>query len=377
MKKWFLHILLLAGLFGMLTTSCSQEVEGLEEVVEKQKVMLRFTIALDEPKATSRSWNGYDEDDNTPRNDEKLGTIDENKINNVHALLYDLNGVLMGKLDTATPEVVESSANEHVYTVVGSVEVDADKVSNLDFKLMVLANCSSPANLNETDTHTFVNPNTTNGNGIPMWGIATYTGVDLRNSLTAGTAYDLTNVTSNQAPVYMLRSMAKIEVTLSEETIASGYSLSGASLNKSFNNGYVVPAYKNENGNQLTLEALAATTDLGIDEVFHPMQNGATTDNAVFTGSNNTFYIYVPEYDTSDNTPLEIGLTLTNGGSSETKSFKHGQYTDGSFQNAWDVIRNHYYKYTVSMKNGADLEVIIEINPWNYRDVTYDNTPLT
>ena len=31
MKKWFLHILLLAGLFGVLTTSCSQE-EFLEEV---------------------------------------------------------------------------------------------------------------------------------------------------------------------------------------------------------------------------------------------------------------------------------------------------------------------------------------------------------
>jgi len=122
---------------------------------------------------------------------------------------------------------------------------------------------------------------------------------------------------------------------------------------------------------------------LGVEEVFNP--SGGEVGEASFTESEseNTYYIYVPEYDASSKGNLEINLALTNGTKDETgkdvitdKSFTHGGYSDGACT-PWNVVRNHYYKYTVSVQNGVDLVVIITINPWNYRDVTYPHTPLT
>ena len=55
MKKWFLHILLLAGLFGVLTTSCSQETDDPTQETPKAQVV--FTIALNGSSAASRgTW---------------------------------------------------------------------------------------------------------------------------------------------------------------------------------------------------------------------------------------------------------------------------------------------------------------------------------
>ena len=56
MKKWFLHILLLAGLFGVLTTSCSQE-EGLE--LSDEKVQISFTLAMDGAPLSRATWDSY------------------------------------------------------------------------------------------------------------------------------------------------------------------------------------------------------------------------------------------------------------------------------------------------------------------------------
>ena len=42
------------------------------------------------------------------------------------------------------------------------------------------------------------------------------------------------------------------------------------------------------------------------------------------------------------------------------------------------AVRNHDYQVHLTVdKSGANLELTITINPWNYRDVTYPNTPLT
>lgn len=42
------------------------------------------------------------------------------------------------------------------------------------------------------------------------------------------------------------------------------------------------------------------------------------------------------------------------------------------------VVRNHDYQVRALVdKSGANLSLVITINPWNYRDVTYPNTPLT
>lgn len=368
MKKWILHILLV-GVLGILAASCSQEADDptVDSRGEKEKVLIRFTIALDEPKAASRSWEGYD-----PESGKKgeIGSVAENRIdlNTVQVLIYDMNGTLMGELKEVmvNPATDDADNNQHLYDLTGAFEADADQVAALDFKLMVFANATRMTNLNDIASLQY---EYAEGANIPMWGIATFEDVNLSESTLVGKATNVGNI-------YMLRAMAKIEVSLSQESIDAGYTLESATLNKAMKNGIVMPKLRMPDATaDASIKDLVATTALGIDEVFNP-STGDTQANATFTGSDNTFYIYVPEYDVkTEDDALQITLGF---GDNSTKSFKHGSYSGGAYSNTpWDVVRNHYYKYEVSVKSGADLEVIITINPWNYRDVTYPNTPLT
>lgn len=368
MKKWILHILLI-GILGTLAASCSQVMEDpISEgdcVVEKQKVMIRFTIALDAPKAASRTW-AEDETQNDV-------TIDENYLNpnTVQVLVYDLNGILIGQLQDLTVTRQENSPQQHIYDLVGGFEVDNDIITNntLSFKLMVFGNCAPITNMNNLAELMFTNPNTTTGTGIPMWGIATYNNVTVYTTVAQAQSYPLTT------PVYMLRSMAKIEVTLHEDMVSAGYTLDGATLSKSLTTGYVLPAYKNASGTELTLKNLTATTNLGIDEVFHPVTETASniTGNAEMTIASNTAIIYVPEYDATSESKLQITLDL---GDKEEKSFFHGYYNpDGACTSEErDVIRNHYYKYTVNIDDGAELELTCIVQDWTPHTETWDFT---
>ena len=365
MKKWLLHMMWVSVL-GMLTASCSQEADDPTLAADKEKVMIRFTIALDEPKAASRSWEGYD-----PESGKKgeIGSVAENKIDpsTVQVLIYDMNGTLMGELKEVTvDDPADDDAdnnqhlyNQHLYDLTGAFEADADQVAALDFKLMVFANATRMTNLNDIASLQY---EYAEGANIPMWGIATFEDVNLSESISVGTATNVGNI-------YMLRSMAKIEVSLSKESIA-GYTLTSATLNKAMKNGIVMPKLRKPDATaDASIKDLVATTALGIDEVFNPL-TGAPRTNARFTESDDdTFYIYVPEYDVAtEDDALQITLDFGDG---NPKSFKHGLYSDGGYQNAWNVVRNHYYKYEVTVNSGEDLEIIITIKAWNKRKFAY------
>ena len=124
MKNWFLHILLLAGLFGVLTTSCSQE-EGLEPQVTKEKVQVSFSIELDTPTARSRANNkwGDNYDDNANNNYlSDSGNSFENAINpnqfHVEIKMIDEEGV---NVETYSVQKISifPSTNNNIYNFVG------------------------------------------------------------------------------------------------------------------------------------------------------------------------------------------------------------------------------------------------------------------
>lgn len=375
MKRWLLHIWL-TGVLGILTASCSQVIDDPvtgDCVMEKEKVMIRFTIALDSPKVASRTWDGYDQDDNINEEDELLGSENENFINpaTVQVWIYDLNGVLIGQLKDLTVTRDDESEGKHVYDLVGGFEVNSDFITDnkLSFKLMVFANCEPISNMNNLENLTFTNPSTTTGKGIPMWGIATYQNANVYTTVALAQSNPLTT------PIYMLRSMAKIEVTL--DSSMTGYTLEGATLSKAMNSGYVLPELKDATGAAKTLANLTATTQLGVDEVFHPITETATntTSGALFSANNNTCVIYVPEY---DNTAEDLIIHLTglkkdnndvykDATQKTVYSFKHGKYNDktGMFESKLNVTRNHNYKYKVKLNEGSQLLLTCEVQPWN------------
>ena len=367
MKRWLLHIWL-TGVLGILTASCSQVIDDPvtgDCVMEKEKVMIRFTIALDSPKVASRTWDGYDPDVNPGSG--VVGSENENYINpaTVQVWIYDLNGVLIGQLKDLTVTRDDESEGKHVYDLVGGFEVNSDFITDnkLSFKLMVFANCEPISNMNNLENLTFTNPSTTTGKGIPMWGIATYQNANVYTTVALAQSNPLTT------PIYMLRSMAKIEVTL--DSSMTGYTLEGATLSKAMNSGYVLPELKDATGAAKTLANLTATTQLGVDEVFHPITETATntTSGALFSANNNTCVIYVPEYDNNTAEDLVINLTglKKDDEAVSGKSFKHGNYNNdtGAFVSKLNVIRNHYYKYTVKMNEGSQLLLTCEVQPWN------------
>lgn len=402
MKKWLLHIMLV-GMLGMLAASCSQdeEIANIPSTgTPSEKVTIRFTLDLGEQGGMSSraTWEGYDEDDAGDSNQAEPGIIDnENYIitNSLQVFMFNTDGEYIGGLKDME---AERQGNSNIYNIKGEVDVVKTAIVNdtLNCKIMVVANADAAStntsgavtgyNNDAIFSHTVTN--------IPMWGIGTYS-INLIQQLQV----DL------DEPIYMLRSMAKIEVTLNQTIYNNGYRITGATLNNYKTQGYVVPTfiipetdeYTQATTQTATLSGLGKTTDLLTTGVYRP-----TTDQLVTTGKNlsnidnkKTYIIYVPEIPKgTDNEPNKVSLQL--GRVSVTDTAGNETITDitGSVMNGtphiilkdyntgdhFDITRNHIYRYTITaVKTGFDLKLTVA--PWtevtenfNYEDnLSYDD----
>ena len=370
MKKWLLHIWMISALC-VLVASCVTDDDFAEYNSQEnnETVTVKFTIALNEANISSRSTWDDDYDPCTGTQGE-IGLEAENYIdlNNVQVVLYDLNGRLMQKLENVKA-VGGTGTNKHIYNLKGSFKAKSDEVSNLSFKMMVFANCPTISNLNDFFNLKYNYDGWSLSQGIPMWGIGTFRNINLTNS----TSEDEQILKELDSPIYMLRSMAKIEVALNtEDGTAANYNLTSAELNKVMKTGMAVPAFKNEAGETLSTSALEATTALSIEGVFNPASGNTTT--GTLTGQNDVVYLYVPEYK-NDGNDLTVTLNLTDknnidvykDGEENRYYFTHGTYQNGvpTENSKMNVVRNHYYKYTVSIKDGRRLVLKLQVKPWD------------
>ena len=369
MKKYILKSMMVSMLC-ILAASCVKDDEMAEYGQQKnsEKVFVQFTIELDEPTASSRTtWENYIPD-NTSSNSNADFLLAENYINpvKVQVLLYDLNGNFISNMKDVTVNSLENNSvtpeteNPQIYALTGSFEAPSDEMSQLNFKMMVFANCPTITKPEDYYKLTY-NYNEWNlEKGIPMWGIATYKNVNLIENTS------FSNPLTLQTPIYMLRSMAKIEVSLNKKDGTDDtYNLNSAEINKIMNTGMAVPSMMDTNNQPFSIATLNATNELGVNTVFKPATSGGTISGTL-TGSNNVVCIYTPEYDNTNN-DLNITLNLTrknNGNPVYQKgttpySFKHGNYSQGGYATTLNIVRNHYYKYTVSIVNKLDIQVSV------------------
>ena len=359
MKKWFIHILLLAGLFGMLTTSCSQE-EGLEPQASDEKVQVMFTIALDGPSsARSRGTWGDNMDNNTENNyPEHIGDNFDNSIDpdmlfvklTIGSQTYDVQNIAYWQ---------EGNINE--YKFVGEVDVTATSLTGA--KVMVFANMT-PAQTIGGETFN-ANYSTFPGTGveyIPMWGVHTITAAE-GLSLTPGSRTEL------RTPIYLLRAMAKVEVIMANDD----YEISDIKLNGYNNTGICLPT--GWNGENTT-----TTTGLDLDGVFRPQQSFVKEAlKTCFTESTTAngfqcFEIYVPEYLNFDSnnqaTVTPSTITVTVDGKNYNIEFKN--YSNGSaIGNAYNIVRNHIYRFNITaVKTG--MEFTLSVAPWADKVVNHE-----
>ena len=372
MKNWFLHIMLLAGLFGVLTTSCSQE-EGLEPQVPTEKIPVSFSIALNNSSARSRAdetgkeiW-GNNYDDNPDNNySSEVGNEFENFIDpnllKAELTLYNLTDNVSLPCEVVNITIFETGS-DNVYQLVGEVNVNVDITDYTVAKLNVYANFDTDANGQMLTTFGTNYTGELKGKGrncIPMWGVKTIDDF----SLTSGGIKDL-------GPIYLLRAMSKIEVTLCEDLVSEGYKLEGVNLQKYKENGDIRPNGYDEIDNTLNIETIDSFNEYTAQNSTSKVAESSGL--SFFKIDDYTYWIYVPEcsdYATGD----LIQVVLTKGeGNYILKDKEYPSFP----MNITNLVRNHLYRYTIKSINiNKEVNVglqyqVMEWTPINNGSLTF------
>ena len=339
----------------MLTTSCSQEDEGIEKVLsgkKEEKVTVFFTLALDETSARSRAtWGDNLDNDDTNNYESAIGDNFDNYIN-PDQFFVKLN---IGNVSYEVSDLVYWQTGTNVYEFVGEVEVEANATVNPQTaKVMVYANMNP-----DQDTFT-VNYDQENGfpntgvEYIPMWGVQTIQNL----SLAPGVRNDL-------GTIYLLRSMAKVEVIMAN----SEFEISAINIRGYNNMGKCLPNGWNN---------AAMTTSLDLEGVFNPMptyvddQKPAFKESATEDGFK-CYTVYVPEYrNIAPNAQTSVTLstiTVTIDGKDYNIKFK--KYEDGAATNeAYNIVRNHIYRFNITGVNSAvETGLNLEYMVMNWTDI--------
>lgn len=354
MKKWILHILLFVSLIGTLATSCSQD--DVVQQADDDVINVTFTLMMSDPK--SRALDDYVQ-----------GNVYENRIDagGLQVLFYSTNlEKCYGKVENIS--LFKTNAS-HIYRFVGDLKVSGVSASApLACKVMVFANCPNVTTTTPLATleyvynaDSFKNEST----NIPMWGVAAFINdgtSDARLSLVPGEEEDL-------GTIYLLRSMAKVEVVMGEEaakkydlanvTLKGGYHTKGLCLPKSYNSASVTRDMDTSAEMfNVTNDLTSVDTDLGFK---------AITENKQYV-------LYLPEHAVTTGSKIEVTVlnkgSKTEGPNLNGKNFIYfKQYTDGTTSESaesFDIVRNFHYQYIIrSVKEDAPLTLTLTASPWN------------
>ena len=363
MKNWFLHILLLAGLFGMLTTSCCQD-EVLEEVVESrsEKLQVYFTLNLGENSMNSRTtWEGYDNDETNPEGE--IGTDLENLVDDIQVLLFtNDDNTFLGEVSITA--FYPTEGDSHLYKFYGELPtlptgksiMNANKYLNC--KIMVLANCSvDPSDITGTTTiNTLLEAATFNFNGnpslIPMWGVLEVTPDDKVLMHENGFPNPLPDI-------YLLRAMAKVEVIMKD----TEHAITSIAVENYNTTGYCVPT---------GYGTATDTRNLVRNDVFRATSNinsGASSfiaNESVVTENDKTYKcytIYVPEYKNMQEdedgklaavaNPSRIAIQVDE----KTDKTYYIYYGTAGKETEWNIVRNHIYRFNIT---AVKTEIIVD-----------------
>lgn len=320
-----------------------------------------FTLKLDKAQPATRTTWG----DNYPN---KPGTDYENRIDQLQVVLYSEDNTAY-PLHNLWQEASSTQGGEDTYTFVGSIDTnDADSPQAGTYKIMVFANCTDLTN-NETNLGNLAYTYTYNNSpAIPMWGVTT-----AKLTLAPGERQELTD------GIDLLRAVAKVEVQLQDNDDTQGFSLTGVTISTANTQGYCLPL---DYDKVETTAALNREEETGIT-TFHPYPNSVTTTDLAFTNDgNNTYTLYLPEYDNgTGNTPATLTATLTvtvadGDGQEETYPLEFKTYEEGQpTGEAYNIVRNHLYRYTITKIDNGQLAVSYRVLPWEKvtSNITYGN----
>lgn len=363
-KSFCLKVSLMA-LAALSLVACSQDADS--DDTQKNIVSVYFTLSVNEAEASvaakSRStappegtgtWQSYDPKGEA---DDYENAIDVDKLN---VYFYKVDGTYAGKVDDMTAYRDETKKN--VYHIVGEMGIDESNLINNQFtgRMVVYANMDTPSNSSWSSTSTDIlgqsySFNPSSPTYIPMWGVR-----KVSFTATPGTQQQLDDV-------YMLRAVAKVTVQL-DETIMKGWTIEAITMNRWNNKGYCLPSWVND---------LNDTQDLTFNQsenVYNATDVLQTTpiDFTAATASTASKNLYLPEYDNTSAgvTPATISVKLrkpdgTSEGQTYTLQFVKYDDKDAPTGTPYDIVRNHWYKYTIYKNTERTLSVKLTVRKWN------------
>ena len=308
---------------------------------------VRFKLSMQTPTNQTRaeSWGGAYDSDGGVQYDNHI------KPEGVIVEVRSTNNQLIGRVNNLMWWLDSSSQNPHSYNVLGDISHLSLNV-NTAYKFVVIVNAQSYNN--DLDNMTFSLDYITYPNGfIPMSGIKTHT-------FTAEESQEI-------GTIDLLRSVAKIEIILSDNLVEQGYRLTSTTIDQYNATGYLMP-----NG----WRGVAGTKELHRENCFNYYNDHQKSSNGLsfaMEEENKSMILYYPEYNTTrhvaESMP-KISVTLDTGEGTSELSFPQaiafGSYdSNGALipESYHNIVRNHIYQYTIAgISHGLSLEY--EVKEW-------------
>lgn len=295
--------------------------------------------------------------------EEEAGTGRENYIdianNNFRILLFKTDNTYLTALKVN--RITQTGNDGTTYYVEGELDE-----AYTDFKLVVLANWGTYADnwTSETTianvckaTYSYSSSFNIDNDLIPMYGVQTYSDVEFRADL-------LTQLTDE---IDLLRAMAKIEVTCSAPDIE----LTDVTLHYYNTSGMCAP--KNIYNNTAAWD-VDTETDCS-HEIHLPFGITPNEKSLPFKKVDESYIIYVPEFDNTDVTKSFISVSLEHADGTEVNldntNIYFGEYTDeGTLveNTGFDIVRNHWYKYDITNVDDGELIFQYRVRLWNVKE---------
>ena len=244
-----------------------------------------------------------------------------------------------------------------IYNFVGEISAaDAQTlISKKTGKLHVVANMpnfSSDDMLNgKQPSFTLSGQPGGNFKAIPMWGVTTVTNfADMATMVNPNDQFDA-------GEVWLLRSMAKVEIVV-DESVRGSLTLTSATMNNLNPAGYLLPSNHTTISNTRILE-ISKTLNPNTPIRKQSANFGPTQDGCIIV-------FYLPEIEVTNENRPSIDLSYNFAGIEGSKTIQFGQYINGTFDGStyFNIVRNHLYRFTVKRN-----EIMYTICPMGHENI--------
>lgn len=354
----------------MLCVSCSKDARE-EDGIQTIGVNFRVAVPIDESSSAATENNGnltwgdeYDMEEGLP-DENRILWVDFSvaffseaektyigKLERIQCVggqlaggqyTYECNGVLKSKEDMTVEELVEKLRSAgRIRTLVTA------NVANLQQEVLD-AGISKPNDGLGTVEYSCSGIFDRNFPAIPMWGVVT----NDFSELTIGKSVSL-------GEVALLRSVAKVEVLVSEElqqASNNAIKLNSVSVNRMNTTGYVLPGKWNE---------IEETEKLEFSETLRIPDDVNEVEGCDFkVGTDGRVVFYLPECrNMAGESEIIMRVSYNVEDEVRTGTIHLCKYESGvPTGDLWNVVRNHLYRYIIT--NTGEIKFRVEVHPWD------------